>query len=67
MGAAYQGIYSSRLLRHIKVIWEALKFEVILRLEILAMRFTALMLRVMVRLGFAPKAETEEVYQFLEM
>lgn len=31
------------------------------------MRFTALMLRVMVHLGFAPKAEAEEVYQYLEM
>lgn len=36
-------------------------------MEILAMRFTALMLRVLVRLGFAPKAEAEEVYQYLEM
>ncbi|XP_034372025.1 putative aarF domain-containing protein kinase 5 isoform X1 [Arvicanthis niloticus] len=67
VGAAYQGIYSSSLLRHIKVIWEALKFEVALRLEILAMRLTALMLRVLVRLGFTPKAEAEEVYQYLEM
>lgn len=67
VGAAYQGIYSSSLLRHIKVIWEAVKFEVALRLEILAMRLTALMLRVLVRLGFAPKAEAEEVYQYLEM
>lgn len=31
MGAAYQGIYGSSLLRHIKVLWEAFKFEVALR------------------------------------
>lgn len=31
MGAAYHGIYSSSLLRHIKVLWEAFKFEVALR------------------------------------
>lgn len=31
VGAAYHGIYSSSLLRHIKVIWETFKFEVALR------------------------------------
>lgn len=31
MGASYQGIYSSSLLRHIRVVWEMLKFEVALR------------------------------------
>jgi aarF domain-containing kinase len=31
VGAAYQGIYGSSLLRHIKVLWEALKFEMALR------------------------------------
>ncbi|XP_059102899.1 uncharacterized aarF domain-containing protein kinase 5 isoform X2 [Peromyscus eremicus] len=65
VGAAYHGIYSSSLLRHIKVIWEAFKFEVALRLQTLAMRLTALLLRVLARLGFAPKAE--EVSQYLEM
>ncbi|KAL6081279.1 hypothetical protein STEG23_037560 [Scotinomys teguina] len=65
VGAAYHGIYSSSLLRHIKVIWEAFKFEVALRLETLAMRLTAFLLRVLARLGFVPKAE--EVYQYLEM
>ncbi|XP_052604104.1 uncharacterized aarF domain-containing protein kinase 5 isoform X1 [Peromyscus californicus insignis] len=65
VGAAYHGIYSSSLLRHIKVIWEAFKFEVALRLQTLAMRLAALLLRVLARLGFAPKAE--EVSQYLEM
>ncbi|KAK7801228.1 hypothetical protein U0070_015405, partial [Myodes glareolus] len=64
VGAAYHGIYSSSLLRHIKVIWEAFKFEVALRLETLAMRLTALLLRVLARLGLAPQAE--EVSQYLE-
>ncbi|XP_050000873.1 uncharacterized aarF domain-containing protein kinase 5 isoform X4 [Alexandromys fortis] len=65
VGEAYHGIYSSSLLRHVKVIWEAFKFEVALRLETLAMRLTAILLRVLARLGFAPKAE--EVSQYLEM
>ncbi|XP_060245188.1 uncharacterized aarF domain-containing protein kinase 5 isoform X3 [Meriones unguiculatus] len=65
VGAAYRGIYSSSLLRHIKVIWETFKFEMALRLETLIMRLTALLLRALVRLGFAPKAK--EVYQYLEM
>lgn len=65
VGAAYHGIYSSSLLRQIKVIWEAFKFEVALRLETLAMRLTALLLRVLARLGLAPQAE--EVSQYLEM
>ncbi|XP_026638365.1 uncharacterized aarF domain-containing protein kinase 5 isoform X3 [Microtus ochrogaster] len=65
VGEAYHGIYSSSLLRHVKVIWEAFKFEVALRLETLAMRLTAILLRVLARLGFAPEAE--EVSQYLEM
>ncbi|XP_075815782.1 putative aarF domain-containing protein kinase 5 [Microtus pennsylvanicus] len=65
VGEAYQGIYSCSLLRHVKVIWEAFKFEVALRLETLAMRLTAILFRVLARLGFAPKAE--EVSQYLEM
>ncbi|XP_003802366.1 uncharacterized aarF domain-containing protein kinase 5 isoform X1 [Otolemur garnettii] len=64
VGAAYQGIYGTSLLRHIKVIWEVLKFEVALRLEILAMRLTALLVRVLAHLGFVPQAE--ELYQYLE-
>ncbi|XP_041528245.1 uncharacterized aarF domain-containing protein kinase 5 [Microtus oregoni] len=65
VGEAYHGIYSCSLLRHVKVIWETFKFEVALRLETLAMRLTAILLRVLARLGFAPKAE--EVSQYLEM
>ncbi|XP_008832641.1 uncharacterized aarF domain-containing protein kinase 5 isoform X1 [Nannospalax galili] len=65
VGAAYHGVYSSSLLRHIKVIWEALKFEVMLRLETLAMQLTTLLFRVLARLGFVPQAE--DVYQYLEM
>ncbi|KAL2767382.1 putative aarF domain-containing protein kinase 5, partial [Daubentonia madagascariensis] len=64
VGAAYQDIYGISLLRHIKVIWEMLKFEVALRLEILAMRLTALLARVLARLGLMPQAE--ELYQYLE-
>ncbi|XP_008569915.1 PREDICTED: uncharacterized aarF domain-containing protein kinase 5 isoform X2 [Galeopterus variegatus] len=64
VGAAYQGIYGISLLRHIKVIWEMVKFEVALRLEILAMRFTALLVRVLAHLGLMPQAE--ELYQYLE-
>ncbi|XP_069322851.1 uncharacterized aarF domain-containing protein kinase 5 [Eulemur rufifrons] len=64
VGAAYQGIYGISLLRHIKVIWEMLKFEVALRLEILAMRLTALLVRVLAHLGLMPQAE--ELYQYLE-
>ncbi|XP_045417150.1 uncharacterized aarF domain-containing protein kinase 5 isoform X6 [Lemur catta] len=64
VGAAYQGIYSISLLRHIKVIWEMLKFEVALRLEILVMRLTALLVRVLAHLGLVPQAE--ELYQYLE-
>nr|XP_004656480.1 uncharacterized aarF domain-containing protein kinase 5 isoform X1 [Jaculus jaculus] len=65
VGAAYQGIYGNSLLRHIKVIWETLKFEMVLRLETLAMRITALLVRVLGYLGFAPQAE--ELYHYLEM
>ncbi|XP_075861036.1 putative aarF domain-containing protein kinase 5 isoform X2 [Microcebus murinus] len=64
VGAAYRGIYGISLLRHIKVIWEMLKFEVALRLEILAMRLTALLVRVLAHLGLVPQAE--ELYQYLE-
>nr|XP_020026579.1 uncharacterized aarF domain-containing protein kinase 5 isoform X2 [Castor canadensis] len=64
VGASYQGIYSSSLLRHIRVVWEMLKFEVALRLETLAMRLTALLVRVLVHLGLLP--QTEELYQYLE-
>lgn len=46
---------------------QLMAFHLPSRLEILAMRLTALMLRVLVRLGFTPKAEAEEVYQYLEM
>lgn len=31
MGAAYQGVYGSGILRHMKVAWEMFKFEVALR------------------------------------
>lgn len=64
VGAAYLGIYGSGLLRHMKVAWEMFKFEVALRLETLAMRLTALLVRVLVHLGLVPQAE--ELYQYLE-
>ncbi|XP_047410364.1 uncharacterized aarF domain-containing protein kinase 5 isoform X4 [Sciurus carolinensis] len=64
VGAAYRGIYGSGLLRHLKVAWEMFKFEVALRLETLTMQLTALLVRVLVHLGFVPQAE--ELYQYLE-
>ncbi|XP_026265571.1 putative aarF domain-containing protein kinase 5 isoform X1 [Urocitellus parryii] len=64
VGAAYLGIYGSGLLRHMKVAWEMFKFEVALRLETLAMRLTALLVRVLIHLGLVPEAE--ELYQYLE-
>ncbi|KFO30626.1 Putative aarF domain-containing protein kinase 5 [Fukomys damarensis] len=62
--AMYQGIYGSSLLRHARVIWEMLKFEVALRLETLTMRFTAFLVRLLAHLGLVPW--TEELYQYLE-
>ncbi|XP_048214437.1 uncharacterized aarF domain-containing protein kinase 5 isoform X2 [Perognathus longimembris pacificus] len=64
VATAYQGIYGSSLLRHTKVFWELLKFEVALRLETLAMRLTALMVRLLVYLGLVP--QNKELYQYLE-
>ncbi|XP_008068174.1 uncharacterized aarF domain-containing protein kinase 5 [Carlito syrichta] len=64
VGATYQGVYGVSLLRHIKVVWEMLKFEVALRLETLAMRITALLARALGHLGLMPPAE--ELYQYLE-
>ncbi|XP_008981248.2 putative aarF domain-containing protein kinase 5 isoform X6 [Callithrix jacchus] len=63
-GAAYQGVYGTSLLRHAKVVWEMLKFEVALRLQTLAMRLTALLARALVHLRLVPPAE--ELYQYLE-
>ncbi|XP_062043835.1 uncharacterized aarF domain-containing protein kinase 5 isoform X2 [Lepus europaeus] len=63
-GATYQGLRSSSFLRHIRVFWETLKFEVALRLEMLAMRLTTLLIRALVHLGLMPP--TEELYQALE-
>ncbi|EHH28844.1 Putative aarF domain-containing protein kinase 5, partial [Macaca mulatta] len=64
VGATYRGVYGTSLLRHAKVVWEMLKFEVALRLETLAMRLTALLARALVRLSLVPPAE--ELYQYLE-
>ncbi|KAJ8778117.1 hypothetical protein J1605_013977 [Eschrichtius robustus] len=63
-GATCQNVYGASLLRHIRVIWESLKFEVALRLETLSMRITALLIRVLVHLGLVPK--TKGLYEFLE-
>ncbi|XP_036686097.1 uncharacterized aarF domain-containing protein kinase 5 isoform X1 [Balaenoptera musculus] len=63
-GATCQNVYGASLLRHIRVIWESLKFEVALRLETLSMRITALLVRVLVHLGLVPK--TKALYEFLE-
>ncbi|XP_069931769.1 uncharacterized aarF domain-containing protein kinase 5 isoform X2 [Oryctolagus cuniculus] len=63
-GAAHQGLRSSSFLRRVRVFWEMLKFEVALRLEMLAMRLTTLLIRALVHLGLMPP--TEELYQALE-
>ncbi|KAM9050284.1 putative aarF domain-containing protein kinase 5 isoform 2-T2 [Megaptera novaeangliae] len=63
-GTTCQNVYGASLLRHIRVIWESLKFEVALRLETLSMRITALLVRVLVHLGLVPK--TKALYEFLE-
>ncbi|XP_024596866.1 uncharacterized aarF domain-containing protein kinase 5 isoform X4 [Neophocaena asiaeorientalis asiaeorientalis] len=64
-GAPCQNTYGASLLRHIRVIWESLKFEVALRLETLSMRITALLVRVLVHLGLMPK--TKGLYEYLEI
>ncbi|XP_035961733.1 putative aarF domain-containing protein kinase 5 isoform X2 [Halichoerus grypus] len=64
-GAAYQSLYGASLLRHIRVIWETLKFEVALRLETLSMRLTALLVRLLVHLGLLP--ETQGLSEYLEI
>ncbi|KAM4864965.1 putative aarF domain-containing protein kinase 5 isoform 2-T2 [Thomomys bottae] len=64
VATAYQGIYSSSLLRHVKVFWELFKFEVALRLETWGMRLTSLMVRILVHLGLVP--QNKELYQYLE-
>ncbi|XP_066235881.1 uncharacterized aarF domain-containing protein kinase 5 [Saccopteryx leptura] len=57
-------VYGASLLRHIRVVWETFKFEVVLRLETLSMRLTALLVRALVRLGLM--ARTEGLYEYLE-
>ncbi|KAM5280685.1 putative aarF domain-containing protein kinase 5 [Ctenodactylus gundi] len=64
VSTAYQGVYGSSLLRHLRVFWETLKFEAALRLETLAMRLAALLVRFLAHLGLVQK--TEELYQYLE-
>uniref|UniRef100_A0A8C9KY72 AarF domain containing kinase 5 n=1 Tax=Phocoena sinus TaxID=42100 RepID=A0A8C9KY72_PHOSS len=64
-GAPCQNTYGASLLRHIRVIWESLKFEVALRLETLSMQITALLVRVLVHLGLMPK--TKGLYEYLEI
>ncbi|KAM9198118.1 putative aarF domain-containing protein kinase 5 isoform 2-T2 [Dugong dugon] len=63
-GGTYQSIYRCSLLRQIKVVWELLKFEVALRLEIVLMRVTALVVRTLVHLGLV--TEPEGLYEYLE-
>ncbi|KAI5214024.1 uncharacterized aarF domain-containing protein kinase 5 isoform X2 [Manis pentadactyla] len=62
--AAYQSIYGTSLLRHVRATWEMFKFEVALRLETLAMRLTTFLVRILVPLGLLPEAEG--LYQYLE-
>ncbi|KAM6148282.1 putative aarF domain-containing protein kinase 5 [Rhynchocyon petersi] len=64
VGAASHGMYSFSVLRHMKVAWEMLKFEVALRVEIVLMRLTAQMLRMLVHLGLI--TEPEGLYDYLE-
>ncbi|KAK2503084.1 hypothetical protein MC885_018771 [Smutsia gigantea] len=62
--AAYQSVYGTSLLRHVRATWEMFKFEVALRLETLSMRLTAFLVRILVPLGLLPKAEG--LYEYLE-
>ncbi|XP_006830843.1 PREDICTED: uncharacterized aarF domain-containing protein kinase 5 [Chrysochloris asiatica] len=64
VGATYQGIYRFSLLRHIKVVWEMLKFEVALRVEIVLMRLTTLVVRTLVHLGVV--TDPKDLYEYLE-
>lgn len=64
MSTAYQNVYGASLLRHIRVFWETFKFEVVLRLETLSMRFTTFLIRALVYLGVVE--ETEGLYEYLE-
>ncbi|XP_016040659.2 uncharacterized aarF domain-containing protein kinase 5 isoform X2 [Erinaceus europaeus] len=64
MSTAYQNVYGASLLRHIRVFWETFKFEVVLRLETLSMRFTTFLIRALVYLGIVE--ETEGLYEYLE-
>ncbi|XP_043340249.1 uncharacterized aarF domain-containing protein kinase 5 isoform X11 [Cervus elaphus] len=63
-GAMYQSVYGASILRHVRVVWETVKFEVALRLETLSMRLTALLVRVLVYLGIMP--DTEGLSKYLE-
>ncbi|EPQ07039.1 Putative aarF domain-containing protein kinase 5 [Myotis brandtii] len=62
-GSAHKSVYGTSLLRHIRVIWEMFKFEVALRLETLSMRFTVLMIRVLMHLDLMPR--DEGLYEYL--
>nr|KAF6270632.1 aarF domain containing kinase 5 [Myotis myotis] len=62
-GSAHTSVYGTSLLRHIRVIWEMFKFEVALRLETLSMRFTVLMIRVLMHLDLMPR--DEGLYEYL--
>ncbi|XP_007954258.1 uncharacterized aarF domain-containing protein kinase 5 [Orycteropus afer afer] len=64
VGASHQGIYRFSFLRQMKVVWETLKFEVALRLEILLMRLTALAVRTLVQVHLME--EPEGLYEYLE-
>lgn len=63
-GPSSQSVLGAGLLRHARVLWETVKFEVALRLEILSMRLTSLLVRALVFLGFM--AEPEGLYEYLE-
>ncbi|XP_006879474.1 PREDICTED: uncharacterized aarF domain-containing protein kinase 5 [Elephantulus edwardii] len=64
VGAACQGVYRFSILRHMKVVWEVLKFEVALRMEVVLMRLTARLVRTLVYLGLL--TEPEGLYDYLE-
>lgn len=64
MGTMYQNVYGANLLRQVRVFWEVLKFEVVLRLETLSMRFTTFLIRSLVYMGVV--TETEGLYEYLE-
>ncbi|XP_074059146.1 putative aarF domain-containing protein kinase 5 isoform X2 [Macrotis lagotis] len=64
MGHQTKGGLHKNLLNWIKVKWERLKFEIVLRMEMLSMRLTSIFITFLVNLGVMP--EPEEIIKKME-